>query len=67
MLETIKASIVKISNFTSFEQFYDSHVMAVQDDNIITEIKYNVDRNRSTVLDVERLAHHEHERLVNSH
>lgn len=67
MLETVRAAIVKAaSNSVFFEQFFNSHLMAVQDDNIITEIKYNIHRNNSSILDIERLAQDQHERLVNS-
>ena len=66
MLETVRASILKANNALPFEQFFDLHVMSVQDDNIMTEIRYNIYRNKSSILDIERLAQNEHERLVNS-
>ena len=66
MLQTVKTYIAQTNDCVSFEEFFDSYVMAVQDTNIVSEIKYNIHRNNSTVLDMERLAHDQHERLVNS-
>ena len=64
MLETIKSAILKSSHLVPFEQFFNLHIMSVQDENIMTEIKYNISRNNATVLDIERLAQDQHERLV---
>lgn len=64
MLETIKSAILKSSQLVPFEQFFNLHIMSVQDENIMTEIKYNISRNNATVLDIERLAQDQHERLV---
>lgn len=66
MLETVRASIIEADNCLPFEEFFNSHVMSVQDDNIITEIRYNIRRNNSSILDIERLAQDQHERLVKS-
>ena len=66
MLETIKATISQTANCIPFEQFFDLYVMSIQDANIITEIEFNIHRNNLTILDIERLAQDQHERLVNS-
>lgn len=66
MLETVKAQIAKCNNALPFEQFFDLHVMAVQDYNIVAEIQQNIQRNKSNILDIERLAQDQHERLVKS-
>lgn len=66
MLETVRASIINAStSCVLFEQYFDLHVMSVQDDNIVAEIKHNIQRNNSSILDIERLAQDQHERLVN--
>lgn len=65
MLQQVRAAIIESAEHSvPFEQFFNLHVMAVQDDNIITEIKYNIQRNNSSILDIERLAQEQHERLV---
>lgn len=65
MLETVKATIVEADNMIEFEEFFNLHLMTVQDTNIIKEIKHNIQRNHCSILDIERLAQDQHERLVN--
>ena len=63
MLETVKSYIRDLDD-TTFEQYLDQYAMRVQDDNIFSEVTFNV--NHSSILDIERLAQDQHERLVST-
>ena len=63
MLENVKNSIHDVTTQT-FEAFFDEYVMSVQDFNLITEIQHNVRKNDSDIMNIERLANEQHERLV---
>lgn len=61
LLETVKSYIRDLDDIT-FEQYFDQYAMSVQDANISSEVTFNV--RHSSVLDIERLAQDQHERLV---
>ena len=62
MLETISSLICSVDD-VSFEQYFNQYIMDIQDTNILSEIKFNIERNHCTILDIERLAQSDHERL----
>lgn len=64
MLEIIR-QLITHSDDTPFEKFFDEYVMNVQDKNIIEEVHQNIRLNQCTLLDIERLAQEDQERLIN--
>lgn len=65
MLETVRKALIECSDGVPFELFFNAYIMNVQDANIVAEVKHTITIHNATVLDIERLAHEEHRKLVN--
>lgn len=65
MLEVMRSKILTAYKCMEFEQFFNLHLMAVQDQNITAEVKQSIKANNFNVLSIEKLAQKQHERLVN--
>lgn len=64
MLENVRASLIDSSELVPFPTFFNIHLMAVQDYNIISEIKYTICRSNRRVADIEKVSQDQYERLV---
>ena len=65
MLEKVKKALRKQE--PPYEEYFNQFLMDLQDYNLASEIMYNVKHNSSDILDIERLAQEQHERLVTPH
>ena len=63
MLASIKHTIHQ-QNDTTFEEYFNEHLIETQDNNLVQEIQSTISKHRLSTLDIEKLTQSQHERLV---